>query len=78
MPAGGGSLQPVVGDATTQSQPFGWLRDGSALVAAQSAASCEGRPESGIYQAWPGPNGSSSTLLVATSSDDATLWGDAG
>ena len=75
LPAGGGSLQPVVGDASTQSEPVGWLSDGSALVAAQSDASCEGVPVAGIYQAWPGPVAASSRLLVAATADAAALWG---
>ena len=53
LPAGGGSLQPVVGDASTQSEPVGWLSDGSALVAAQSDASCEGVPVAGISYGYP-------------------------
>ena len=75
LPARGGSLQPVVGDASTRSEPLGWLSDGSALVAGQSDASCEGIPVAGIYQAWPGPVAAWSRLLVAATSANAATWG---
>jgi hypothetical protein len=78
LPVGGGSLQPAVADASSQSEPLGWLSDGAALVAAQSSSDCEGASSSGIYQSWPGVTSPASQLVVATSGQDATLWGPAG
>jgi hypothetical protein len=75
LPASGGKLEPVVSYPWNQSEPLGWLRDGSALVAAQSDAECEGMPESGIYRVRPEAGMRIPELVVGTSSQDATLWG---
>jgi hypothetical protein len=74
---GSGTLQPAVPDSSAQSEPLGWLRDGtgSALVASQSTAECTGAEASGIYQTWPGIVAPASQLVVSTSGEDATLWG---
>jgi len=67
----GGALERAVGDVATQSEPLGWLGGGAALVAIQYGG-CDGAPRSGLYRAYPdGSDG----LIVATSGQDATLWG---
>ena len=67
----GGALRRAVGDVATQSEPLGWLGGGAALVAIQYGE-CDGAARSGIYRAYPdGSDG----LIVATSGQDATLWG---
>jgi hypothetical protein len=67
----GGALRRAVGDVATQSEPLGWLGGGAALVAIQYGE-CDGAARSGLYRAYPdGSDG----LIVATSGQDATLWG---
>jgi hypothetical protein len=67
----GGALERAVGDVATQSEPLGWLGSGAALVAIQFGG-CDGPARSGLYRAYPdGSDG----LIVATSGQDATLWG---
>jgi hypothetical protein len=67
----GGALRRAVGDVATQSEPLGWLGGGAALVAIQYGE-CDGTGRSGLYRAYPdGSDG----LIVATSGQDATLWG---
>lgn len=67
----GGALRRAVGDVATQSEPLGWLGGGAALVAIQYGE-CDGAPRSGLYRAYPdGSDG----LILATSGQDATLWG---
>jgi hypothetical protein len=67
----GGALRRAVGDVATQSEPLGWLGGGTALVAIQYGG-CDGAPRSGLYRA--NPDGSDG-LILATSGQDATLWG---
>jgi hypothetical protein len=67
----GGGLERAVGDRATTSEPLGWLRDGWALVAIQFGG-CDGAPRSGLYRAYPD---GSDNFIVATSGQDATLWG---
>jgi hypothetical protein len=67
----GGGLERAVGDRATTSEPLGWLRDGGALVAIQFGG-CDGAPRSGLYRAYPD---GSDNFIVATSGQDATLWG---
>lgn len=77
LPTGGGDLDPVAGrlagTGALQSEPLGWLQDNTALVAVQDDNECEGTLTSGIYRVWPDAN--FGELVVATSSEDATLWG---
>ncbi len=67
----GGALERAVGDVATQSEPLGWLGGGAALVAIQFGG-CDGAARSGLYGAYPD---GSNRLIVATSGQDATLWG---
>jgi hypothetical protein len=72
-----GKLEPVTGRVLgaedVQSEPLGWLSDNTALVAVQNDNGCEGTLRSGIYRIWPKSDWGQ--LVVATSSEDATLWG---
>ena len=65
---------PDPADSGVKSEPLGWLRDGSALIAVQNQNGCEGAPRSGIYRAWPGGK-RPLELVLETSGTDATIWG---
>ena len=76
---GGGGLQfpiPQSSDSAIESQPLGWLQDGSALLAVQNNEGCEGQLKSGIYEAWPGET-RPPQLVLETSGGDATTWASA-
>jgi hypothetical protein len=70
LPATGGRLAPVFFESG-QSEPLGWLRDGSALVAFQNEE-CEGSLGNGIYAVRPD---GTPQLVVSAYTYDATTWG---
>jgi len=77
LPVRGGGLESPVqpsAEEAVESEPLGWLRDGSALIAVQRTGGCEGVPRSGIYRVWPGGT-RPMELVVETSGTDATTWG---
>jgi hypothetical protein len=61
-------------ETAVESEPLGWLPDGSALIAVQNSYGCEGTLKSGIYRAWPGETRPLERVVV-TSATDATTWG---
>jgi len=72
LPANGGKLRAIPSGKFSDSWALGWLTPNSALVAARAPGEC-GPPYSGIYaidRRYP----DSSTLILATTSDDATIW----
>jgi hypothetical protein len=72
LPRDGGELQGIPSGEFSDSWALGWLTSNKALVAARAPGEC-GPPSSGIY-AVDRRLPASSTLVLATSSDDATIW----
>jgi len=69
----GGDLRPAVPALDAQSEPIGWLRSGTALVALQSGGGCDGSPVSGIYRV--DPLTGDDRLVLSAAAYDATVWG---
>lgn len=72
LSSAGGELHAIPQGEFSDSWALGWLAPNTALVAARAPGEC-GPPYSGIYavdRRFPG----SSTLVLATTSDDATIW----
>jgi hypothetical protein len=64
---------PESSDGAIESEPLGWLHDGSALIAVQNDDGCEGTLKSGIHRAWPNQM-RPPELILETSGTDATTW----
>jgi hypothetical protein len=72
LPASGGKPEAIPAGEFSDSWALGWLDADTALVAARGPGEC-GPPHSGIYvvdRRYPGL----STLVLATTSDDAVVW----